>query len=203
MKIRYFHCGEYGDLNGRPHYHALIFGYNFPDRVLFSTRNNIRCDTSKLLSDIWNNGFCTVGDVTYESAAYVARYALKKITGELAELHYSMFDYSTGEIYGTRKPEYVTMSRGRRPDGGIGYRFYKKFRKDFFPDDFAVINGREHKLPDYYLGQYEIDDPENYKKVKSKRRKEARKINEQITEQSLYAKKQILKAKLKLKERCL
>jgi len=31
-KVRYFHCGEYGEQLQRPHYHALVFNVDFPDR---------------------------------------------------------------------------------------------------------------------------------------------------------------------------
>ena len=68
-KIRFFSCGEYGEKNMRPHYHACIFGYDFPDKILYTIRDECRLYRSPLLEKIWNLGFATVGDVTFESAA--------------------------------------------------------------------------------------------------------------------------------------
>ena len=98
--VRFFHCGEYGELLSRPHYHACLFGFDFSDKVLWSTRGGVRLYRSKVLEKLWTFGFSTIGDVTFESAAYVARYCTKKITGDEADKHYN-----------GRSPEYVTMSR--------------------------------------------------------------------------------------------
>lgn len=87
--IGYFMCGEYGETYGRPHYHALIFGHDFQDKQL--KRQNDQgneCYTSSELDDLWNKGRTELGSVTFESAAYVARYITKKITGEAAAEHY-------------------------------------------------------------------------------------------------------------------
>jgi len=73
-QIRYFHCGEYGEKNHRPHYHAILFGVDFEDKELFQVRDEIRLYTSKTLADLWPYGFVTIGEVTMESCAYVARY---------------------------------------------------------------------------------------------------------------------------------
>jgi hypothetical protein len=77
--VRFFHCGEYGELNQRPHYHACLFGYDFPDKVLYTIRDECRLYRSPMLEKLWPMGFATVGDVTFESAAYVARYITKKL----------------------------------------------------------------------------------------------------------------------------
>ena len=110
-RIRYFHCGEYGEKLGRPHHHACLFGFDFSDKVLWSVRSNVKLYRSPTLDRIWGQGYCTIGDVNFESAAYVARYVTKKITGEVAVDHYKVgVDVSTGEVI-SKKPEFVTMSR--------------------------------------------------------------------------------------------
>ena len=133
-RIRFFHCGEYGENFGRPHYHACLFNFDFPDRELFSIRNDVRLYTSDILTDIWGKGMCSVGDVTFDSAAYVARYVTKKVTGDLADDHYQSVDLDTGEIT-WRQPEYTTMSR--RP--GIGRDWYDKYGAATHHDDFIVV----------------------------------------------------------------
>ena len=126
--IRFFHCGEYGENFGRPHYHACLFNFDLPDRVLWSTRSGVNLYTSHILSSLWPFGFVTVGDVTFESAAYVARYVMKKVTGKNAQDHYEWVHPITGQVY-ERAPEYVTMSR--RP--GIGKGWLEKYMSDVFP----------------------------------------------------------------------
>ena len=100
--VRFFHCGEYGENLGRPHYHAILFGLDFGDKRLFSRRDDINLYTSYDLSKLWTFGFSTVGDCNFDTAAYCARYTLKKFRGspEAREAH-----------YGGRRPEYCTMSR--------------------------------------------------------------------------------------------
>ena len=84
-QVRFFHCGEYGDLNKRPHYHAILFGVDFAhDRKLWSQKDGMKLFTSESLEKLWPYGFCTIGQVTFESCAYVARYIMKKQTGEKA-----------------------------------------------------------------------------------------------------------------------
>lgn len=191
-KVRYFHCGEYGEKNHRPHYHACIFGWYPPDTVLFSERDGIRLYSSDILNEIWGKGFVTVGDVTFQSAAYVARYIFKKVTGEAADEHYKRMDESTGEIY-TILPEYVTMSR--RP--GIGATWFEKYGSDVFPSDFVTLDGIKHMPPKYYLRAQEMYDPDSVEVIKLEREKRAQVFQEHQTPARLRAREVVKKAQLK------
>jgi len=141
--IKFFHCGEYGEDKGRPHYHACLFNHDFEDKKLWKIVRGNPLYTSAALSERWGLGFCSVGAVTFQSSAYVARYILKKVTGLPAASHYEWVDPETGEIF-QRAPEYATMSKG------IGESWIKKFQADVYPDDFIVIDGKKHKPPRYY-----------------------------------------------------
>lgn len=159
--IRFFHCGEYGETTGRPHYHACIFGEDFSDdRQLYKTSpRGDRLYNSAHLSHVWGLGHAVIGDLTFESAAYVARYVLKKITGDKADEHYQ-----------GRKPEYVTMSR--RP--GIGARWYERFAGDVYPADNCIMRGRAMMPPPFYDKLLEKTDPALFERIKRKRNESAR-----------------------------
>ncbi len=163
--IRYFHCGEYGDVSRRPHYHACVFNFVFLDSVLYKTVNGNKLSTSPTLDKLWGMGFCTIGDVTFDSAAYVARYIMKKVTGDLAVEHYRSFDPDTGECIDLL-PEYTTMSR--RP--GIGRDWYDLYNDEVRSSDSVVMRGREMKPPRYYDSIYEISDPDEFERLKEERR---------------------------------
>lgn len=163
-KIRFFHCGEYGEKNFRPHYHAILFNHHFRDKKLWEVRNEFPLYTSKELEALWPFGFSTVGECTFQSAAYVARYIMKKINGAMADAHYERICPDCGEIY-KLKPEYVTMSR--RP--GIGQPWLKRFKTDVYPHDYVVANGAKSRPPRYYDLQLEVQDPDTLEKIKRTR----------------------------------
>lgn len=144
--VRYFHCGEYGENFGRPHYHAILFGVDFADKVLFKRSPTGDLFTSEALSKLWSFGFASVGNVTFESCRYVAQYCVKKVTGKGAKAHYQKVDPATGEIVFIQ-PEYVTMSR--KP--GIGAGWFDKFSGDVFPSDEVVVSGKVGRPPRYYF----------------------------------------------------
>lgn len=155
-KIRFFQCGEYGERFSRPHYHACLLNFDFPDKVLY--RRSERGDNiyrSASLESLWPFGRSEIGAVTFESAAYVARYIMKKVTGPLAADHYC-----------GRQPEYTTMSR--RP--GIGAPWFERFSSDVYNHDVLVIRGGiKVPPPRFYNNQYEVMNPEHYEKIKRKR----------------------------------
>lgn len=144
-KIRFFMCGEYGEENFRPHYHACIFGTEFDDRVLWERRPGGDVFRSARLEKLWPFGYSSVCELSFETAAYVARYILKKVTGDLAEAHYRFVDFETGEVH-AREPEFAHMSL--KP--GIGGAFFEKYRDDIYPHDFVVVNGVRCRPPRYF-----------------------------------------------------
>lgn len=166
--VRYFHCGEYGEELGRPHYHALLFGIDFPDKKPWKRSDaagGVTLYRSETLDKLWGLGFCSVGAVTMESAGYVARYSMKKITGALARPHYTRLIPDTGELV-ELEPEYATMSR--RP--GVGARWYEHFREDVYPEgEVVVAGGRRHRSPKYYDKLEARLDPEGMKRLRLER----------------------------------
>lgn len=115
--FRFFAGGEYTD-EGRPHFHACIFGTDFmEDRSFWTTHNGNKLYVSKLLAATWTKGFCSIGDLTYNSAAYVARYMVKKRKGPGSEEAYIKHHPVSGEMFQVA-PEFSLMSRGTHEGGG-------------------------------------------------------------------------------------
>lgn len=166
VKIRFFHCGEYGDLNFRPHYHAVIFGWDFPDKIVWkNSPSGFTICRSPLLEELWPFGFSSVGAVSFESCAYVARYVLKKRSGDLARERYERVDPFTGELF-IIQPEYATMSR--MP--GIGYDFFKSHYTDIYPKDFMTFgDGRRLQPPPYFDDLLKKFQPDLFDEVKINR----------------------------------
>lgn len=190
--IRFFHCGEYGEEFGRPHYHACLFNFDFPDKTLFRVTNGHRLYVSESLSQLWPFGFHTIGTLTFESAAYVSRYIMKKVTGDMSQDHYSIIDPDNGEYLGQRKPEYVTMSR--RP--GIGKGWFDKYQKEVYPDDFVIVNGHKCRPPKYYDRLLETTRPYELDLVKDNRFMSARDFADNNTPDRLKVRETILKDRL-------
>lgn len=147
IKIKFFHCGEYGGLNGRPHHHACLFNFDFPDRKAFITETGSKVFVSKKLEELWPYGYSYIGDVTFESAAYVARYVLKKwaranLKGKA--LYDAMIEFDKND--GDKITEYITMSRNK----GIGEEWISKYGGDVYPKDYLTIRGVKCKPPKYY-----------------------------------------------------
>jgi len=200
-KIRFFHCGEYGEQLQRPHHHAILFGFDFPDKELWSIRDNVKLYRSKTLESLWSDpktkepyGFCTIGDVTYESAAYVARYCVKKINGKKAESHYHSVNLDTGEC-DALLPEYITMSR--RP--GIARDWIEKYHNDVYSQDYVVLNERiKAKTPKYYDSIYDkIGQSTHLEKLKIERRIKAKDRKEDSTIERLETRLGIQERKAK------
>jgi len=200
-RVRFYMAGEYGSETGRPHFHACLFGFDFSDRQLWSVRGDVRLDTSEILKRLWSVpmrgslkgyppgsvrgesfGFSSVGDVTFESAAYIARYCAKKVRGDAAPAHYKGM-----------KPEYTRMSL--KP--GIGKNWFLAYKDSVFPDDAVSLgNGRRCKVPRSYDKVFELTDPVAFNKLKQLRKDRAKRSPDN-TPDRLKVRERVKKAQLK------
>lgn len=169
IQLRYFAVGEYSESN-RPHYHLIIFGQDFSESRKKHSQNKKgdQLFTSTIVAKHWQYGHHIIGAFNYASAAYTARYVMKKQYGKDSGQReaYTRFEGSTGETWQVI-PEFALMSR--RP--GIGSGWYEKFKKDAFPSDFLVVSGKKHPVPRYYFEKFKKEAEDNAKSISIKRKK--------------------------------
>lgn len=157
--IRFFCCGEYGDKTHRPHYHLILFNFKFKDlTVLKRSFSGDYYYTSDELSKIWTNGNHLLGDCTWNSCNYVARYITKK-------------QYGKDAIYEKINvlPPFLLMSR--RP--GLARDFYELNKEQLYRYEKYYLSSPSGSLaitpPRYFDKLYELDSPEEYARLKEKR----------------------------------
>lgn len=184
--VRFYACGEYGEQTMRPHYHAILFGCDFPDRRVYSTAKDRTTFESDELRELWPSGRNVIGEVTFESAAYVARYVMKKITGPAAAAHYA-----------DRVPEFTVMSR--RP--GIGSGYYAQFGEEVRAHDSVVINGREVRPPRFYDSRTKLFDEDRFDLIRKRRKRQALALKGDNTVDRRRVKETIAVRNLQQKER--
>jgi hypothetical protein len=195
--LRYYMCGEYGDRTQRPHYHACLFGVDYPDKVHYKTINGNRLYTSKILDKKWKHGFAVIGDLTFDSAAYVARYVMKKQTGKNAVFHYNTIDFATGEITQERTPEFNKMSL--KP--AIAWPWLDKYGDYVQAHDFVIVNGKKVRPAKYYDRVFQATRPYEFDEVKERRTEKAKQLNSDNHPYRLAVKEEVLASKIKLLKR--
>ena len=163
--VRFFASSEYGAAYDRPHYHICLFGFDFPDKEVFRAKCRSKGYShmlyiSKMLGQIWQKGYHTIGELNFETAAYTARYITKKHMGKNSDF-----------VYDGLEPEFALMSRGQKKGGkgGIGKPWFDKFWNDVFPKDFVTINGKKHKPPKFYDNLMEKKNLKMWQYIKAKR----------------------------------
>lgn len=141
--IKYLACGEYGDKNQRPHYHAIVFGLIAEDLP------------TKMLEKIWGMGRCEASEINASNHAiqYVTGYTRKKMKTRL----------SNANLYYKRglKPPYVAVSKGLGKDWAIkNYDTWVKSLK-------VAWEGGEITVPRYYIKAIKAEEAftVKYKKI--------------------------------------
>lgn len=188
--FRYYACGEYGDRTQRAHYHACLFGIDFEDKIEFRKIGDNTLYLSAELTQTWGNGNTSVGALTFETAAYTARYVMKKQTG-LAKggRGYVEVDPETGEITQLTQP-YANMSLR----DAIGKHWHQRHHKDLYANDkdYLVMRGKKLKPAKYYDTLYDLINPEHMKQIKESRKQNS----EKYTAEQLRAREEITRARM-------
>lgn len=199
IKIRYFGCGEYGDRTMRPHYHIIVFGAPLNDLTIdmpdmskpllksgkypIFRRKNSNGDYvffSQAIYDCWQKGKIEVENASWNTAAYVSRYVMKKQKG------------TAKEIYDRLKilPEYLRMSN--RP--GIGARWLEANKTKLLRNDYMSVknkNGVQTTRPPRYFEKLMMKDPESLDAALMESNKISRIINSNKRYQEILSTKPI------------
>ena len=127
--IKYFYAGEYGETTGRPHYHMILMNCPLDINQFYDCHIDEHYKThwkSHEIEKYWDKGMIDIGEVEFASAAYVARYCMKKIT-----------DNTDKRIYweNGKHPEFVRMSR--RP--GIGSDYFEEHYEAIYKNDEMIF----------------------------------------------------------------
>lgn len=184
VKIKTFECGEYGEKKGRPHYHMILWGWKPNDmKPIKMNKNGDWLYTSQKIEKIWGKGFTIIGQISYESASYVARYTNKKI------------DEKTKP--NVEKP-FINMSRGK--NNSIGIDYWKMKKKEIKENKGIYIKTNKgvklKNIPTYFMRKWEeeitkkqkeeltkttsIELKEEHKKLKKEQKETLEKLNKLI-----------------------
>lgn len=204
VSCRYFAAGEYGDKYKRPHYHLALIGVPV-DSPLFENRKwNSSCKVWHATMKEWPNGFVAVGNLTVDSANYIAGYMVKKVKGKKAKEHYAELGI---------EPEFALMSR--KP--GLGYDYLMQNYQFLRENGFMVFKGHKVTLPRFFYER--LFTQEERKEMAELRqfdlyKTECRKWRDVDYVRKMYGealqaqgrqkqRERNLKAKLSMKKRCL
>lgn len=182
--IRFYCAGEYGSRTRRPHYHICVFNLPIQDLKVYS--RNFRGDllyNSPVIESLWGKGYVVIGELTWECAAYTARYVVKKFKGKESADFYA----SVGDVL----PEFSLSSR--KP--GLAAEYFNEHKEAIYKYDCVQLPSSDSRkgtvsVPRYFdklLERYQEENPtdfsiEKIEKIKAQRRElsELKKYNERI-----------------------
>lgn len=175
--IRFFGSGEYSPIKERPHYHFILFNLPIYDLQYFGlSKSGQPLWTSPEIDSIWSKGFVFIGKVEQDSCSYTAKYCLKKVTGKAKterDDYLKRLTDESGKIleqFASKVDEFTLMSR--RP--GIGNNYFCKNKDKMYKNDEIFIPNPDGAIKckpvHYYDRLYDVDCPEDFERIKLKRK---------------------------------
>lgn len=192
--MQYYMCGEYGENTHRPHYHAILMNCPLDVNQFYDfhidERYKMHWKTPEL-EKLWPNGMIDVAEVEWSSAAYVARYCMKKLhTKNIKEY------CEEGKL-----PEFTRMSRK------IGRKYYEEHKNEIYKNDEVVMktvkgNTGRIKPPKAWDKLFELEHPKEMDMIRTSRKHAAERsaaIEKTISDMTDYQKLVMKAEKVQLK----
>lgn len=156
LEIGMFVTGEYGDIRKRPHWHALLFNYRPTDTVhKYTNDRGDKVYSSNELTNLWPHGTSELGQITFESAGYCARYAAKKL------VHGNDQDH-----------DYQPISK-KSSKNAIGKKWLEKHWEDVFNHGYIInADGVKSGIPRYYEKWLKKERPGHWRHYRTKTKEE-------------------------------
>lgn len=181
-KIKYVYAGEYGETTKRPHYHMILMNCPLDISKFYDFHIDQRGKMhwkSPEIEKYWDKGMIDIGEVEFASAAYVARYCMKKIINSSDKTEY----WANG-----MQPEYFRMSK--RP--GIGTNYYNENWETIYKHDKLYVknfHGKtiELKPPKAWDKKFKESHPQEWFNIQRSRKEGAersRKLLQEMTDMS-------------------
>lgn len=180
-KFQYLVSGEYGLKDGRSHWHAIIFGFDFPDKELVYVSKGYNHYSSQILNECWSIynkkeniyepiGFTDLCNVDYDCCNYVAQYVLKKLPVDQKGVTVGSYLDSNGDLQNIELTDVCPpMVRSSR-NPAIGLNYYKKYGEQAVELGYqGIVNKGEVKkirTPEYYYKKFEQDNPVRFEQIK-------------------------------------
>lgn len=181
--IKVFYCGEYGDENGRPHYHLCLFGVSeIKDLVYHFTSGKYKHYKSSTYESFWTSsesgikmlrGFVDITELSFDTVAYTARYCMKKQKGKKKRDFLEFCAENFISEVPLRTDPFIGMSL--KP--GIASAYFERNKLQLATED-AVKYQKNYELfksrcPRYFDKLFDRDDSAAFAKVKANRLKKA------------------------------
>lgn len=188
VRVRAYYVGEYGSRKMRPHYHLLLWGWDFRSdrRREVDSGGGHPMWSSKLVDELWGMGLCRINELGHEVAKYAAKYALKSLGGK-QELR-SLVGGGLVEV----EPPFDQLPHGR----ALGLSWLDRYWSDVFPRGVVLLRGGiELPVPLAYMKVCKEREPDVFERVVYERGLEGFKRFEHVMPARLRARETVAYAR--------
>lgn len=143
VHFKYFGVGEYGGKFGRPHYHFILFGFEFLSKI-----GNTTYVLRQIIEKTWDKGFIDISPLRYNNVGYILKYIVKYKFTMVGKNPKDYKEDFKPLIFSSRRP-----AIGKLTDCDLN-KLIDKITCISEPNDMSLkINGYRRAIPRYWLKQ--------------------------------------------------